>query len=419
GIAVNDRGVIHSHRDLGLVPDVFSERSLNALGEGTMAVGHTRYSTTGTALRVNAQPLVIRHVKGPMALAHNGNIANASLLKRELELSGAIFHTTNDSEVISYVITHARLTASSIEEAIERAMYRLEGAYSLVIMSARKLIAVRDPNGFRPLCIGQTDDGSILFASETCALDSLGATFLRDVEPGEIIVVDERGMRSITTHCHQKKPGLCVFELVYFARPDSVVDGVAVHAARLKAGEFLWKEHPVEADVVIGVPDSGLDAALGYARASGIPYGVGMIKNRYIGRTFIQPTQGQREDAVRIKLNVLADTVRGKRVVMVDDSIVRGTTSANLVNLLRRAGAKEIHMRISCPPFTHPCYFGTDIDSTENLIACQMSIPEIGEKIGVDSLGFLSLEGIQRIAQPHFGGFCVGCFSGRYPIEIP
>ncbi|HWP50228.1 MAG TPA: amidophosphoribosyltransferase [Clostridia bacterium] len=418
GIAVNTNGVIKCHRDLGLVPEVFTERVLAELGTGTMAVGHTRYSTTGTASRINAQPLVVRHVKGSMAIAHNGNISNAFQIKQELEMTGAIFHSTNDSEVISYVITSARLIEPSIEKAIEKAMYRLEGAYSMVVMSPRKLIAVRDPHGFRPLCIGQTEDGSIIFTSETCALNTLNATWLRDVEPGEIVIADENGLRSIKTHCGQNS-GLCVFELVYFARPDSVIDGASVHAARLKAGELLWKEHPVEADVVIGVPDSGLDAALGFSKASGIPYGVGFIKNRYIGRTFIQPSQGQRQDSVRIKLNVLRETVAGKRVVMIDDSIVRGTTCANIVNLLRHFGAKEVHMRVSCPPFRHPCFFGTDIDSTENLIACQMSVPEIAEKIGVDSLGYLSVEGVKSIAKPKFGDFCVGCFTGQYPISVP
>ena len=418
GIAVNTNGVIKCHRDLGLVPEVFSAQVLDALGTGTMAVGHTRYSTTGTASRVNAQPLVVRHVKGSMAIAHNGNISNAGELKRELELEGAIFHSTIDSEVISYMITRARLTEPSIEQAIEKAMYRLEGAYSMVIMSPRKLIAVRDPHGFRPLCVGQTEDGGVVFASETCALNTLNAVWLRDVEPGEIIIADENGLRTIKTHCGQPA-GVCVFEYIYFARPDSIIDGASVHAARLKAGEFLWKEHPVEADIVIGVPDSGLDAAMGFSRASGIPYGIGFIKNRYIGRTFIQPSQGQRQDSVRIKLNVLRENVTGKRVVMIDDSIVRGTTCANIVNLLRQAGAKEVHMRVSCPPFLNPCYFGTDIDSRENLIACQLSIAEIAEKIGVDSLGYLSIEGVKRIAKPKCGGFCVGCFTGEYPVPVP
>ena len=417
GIAVNNNGIIRCHSDLGLVPDVFSERILNELGEGTMALGHTRYS--GSSLRVNCQPLVVRHIKGPMAIAHNGAISNGHKLKKELELQGTIFHTTSDAELISCMITRARLTEPSIEQAIEKAMEKLEGAYSMVVMSPRKMIAVRDPNGFRPLCIGKKDDGTVIFASETCALNTLGAQWVRDVEPGEIVVLDENGMRSITTHCNTKVHGLCVFEFVYFARPDSVVDGASVHAARMKAGELLWKEHPVEADVVIGVPDSGLDAALGLAHASGIPYGVGLIKNRYIGRTFIQPTQGEREDLVRIKLNVLGETIKDKRVIMVDDSIVRGTTSANIVKLLRAAGAKEVHMRISCPPFVNPCYFGTDIDSKDKLIACRLTIPEIAEQIGVDSLGYLSLEGVKQIAKTDKCKFCTGCFTGEYPIPTP
>ncbi len=417
GIAVNNQGVISIHKDLGLVPDVFNKEVLDHLGKGSMAVGHVRYSTTGTVSRANAQPLVIRHVKGPMALAHNGNLINANELREQLELKGAIFHTTNDSEVISYVITEERLASPSIEQAIEKAMYRLRGAYSLVIMSAQKLIAARDPEGFRPLCIGKLGD-AIIFASETCALDSLGAEFVRDVEPGEIVVVENGQMHSLKTHCG-KKGNICVFEYVYFARPDSVIEGVSVHEARLRAGAFLALEHPVQADVVIGVPDSGLDAALGFARQSGIPYGVGFIKNRYVGRTFIQPTQGQRDRAVRIKLNALSATVKGKRVVLVDDSIVRGTTSARIVKLLREAGATEVHMRISSPPFINPCYFGTDIDSKDKLIACKMSIPEIAKTIGVDSLGYLSVENIKKIAQGAHCDFCVGCFSGEYPIDVP
>ena len=417
GIAVNNNGLIRCYSDVGLVADVFSEQILAELGEGTMALGHTRYS--GSSLRANCQPLVVRHTKGPMSIVHNGAISNASKIKKELELSGAIFHTTSDAEIISHVITRARLTEPSIEQSIEKAMYKLEGAYSMIVMSPSKMIAVRDPNGFRPLCMGKLEDGSIIFASETCALNTLGAEWVRDIEPGEIVVLDKDGMRSITTHCNTKEHGLCVFEFVYFARPDSVVDGASVHAARMKAGELLWKEHPVDADVVIGVPDSGLDAALGLAHASGIPYGVGLIKNRYIGRTFIQPTQGEREQLVRIKLNVLGETVRGKRVIMVDDSIVRGTTSANIVKLLRAAGAKEVHMRISCPPFIRPCYFGTDIDSTDKLIACRMTIPEIAEQIGVDSLGYLSLEGVKQIAKTDKCKFCTGCFTGEYPIPTP
>ncbi|WP_276747618.1 amidophosphoribosyltransferase, partial [Ruminococcus champanellensis] len=371
GIVVNDKGVFSYHKDLGLVPEVFNQSHMEKLGLGNIAIGHVRYGTTGGNNRANAQPLVVRHVKGPMAIAHNGNLVNAAELREEYELKGAIFHTTNDTEVISYAITEQRLKFPSIETAVEQAMYRFKGAYSLVIMSPTKLIAARDPNGFRPLCMGKCPDGSLVFTSESCALDSIGAAFIRDLDPGEIVVVDKEGARSIRSHCG-KRSNICVFEYVYFARPDSVIEGVCVHRARLRAGEILWKEHPVEADVVIGVPDSGLDAALGLSHASGIPYGVGFIKNRYVGRTFIQPTQKERTDAVRIKLNVVRDVVAGKRVILVDDSIVRGTTSARIVSLIREAGAKEVHVRISSPPFTNPCYFGTDIDSKDKLIACRL-----------------------------------------------
>ena len=419
GIAVNDQGIITCHKDVGLVPEVFRRDTLQQLGHGNMAIGHCRYSTTGSSSPVNSQPLVVRHCKGPLALAHNGNLVNAQELRQQLELNGAIFHTTNDSEVISYIITRERLLSPSIEDAVAKAMYTLKGAYSLVIMSPQKLMAVRDPHGFRPLCIGRLpDNGGYAFASESCALDTLGMEFVRDVEPGEIVIVDENGLRSIRTHCGGPS-SICVFEYVYFARPDSVVEGVSVHEARQRAGQLLYRESPKEADVVIGVPDSGLDAALGYAKESGIPYGVGFIKNRYIGRTFIQPTQGQREDAVRIKLNVIKETVRGKRVVMVDDSIVRGTTCARIVHLLREAGAKEVHFAVTCPPFVNPCYFGTDIDSREHLIACRMSIPEIAKQIDVDSLTYLSVEGVQSIAKGAHCGFCTGCFTGEYPIQVP
>lgn len=418
GIAVNDDGVISSYKDNGLVPEVFTREQLEKLGSGTMAVGHVRYSTTGVPNRSNAQPLVISHVKGPMALCHNGNLVNAYELRRKFELGGAIFHSTNDTEVIAYAITQKRLETGSIEEAVEQAMNDIKGAYSIVVMSAQKMIAARDPNGFRPLCMGKTPEGSVVFASESCALDSIGATFIRDLKPGEIVVVSKDGVKSIETHCGSKGH-LCVFEYVYFARPDSVIEGASVHRARQRAGAFLALEHPVQADVVIGVPDSGLDAALGFAQQSGIPYGVGFIKNRYIGRTFIQPSQGQRENSVKIKLNVIKETVKGKRVVMIDDSIVRGTTSARIVNLLREAGAKEVHMRVSSPPFLNPCYFGTDIDSRENLIACQMPVEDIAKAIGADSLGYLSITGVNQIAEGARCGFCDGCFTGKYPIDVP
>ncbi|MDF2567075.1 MAG: purF [Oscillospiraceae bacterium] len=418
GIAVNDDGVFSSHKDIGLVPDVFNRDTLAKLGEGSIAIGHVRYSTTGKQSRNNAQPLVIRHVKGPMALAHNGNLVNARQLREKFELNGAIFHTTNDTEVIAYSITQNRLNTGSIEEALEQSMYEIKGAYCLVVMSPKKLIAARDPFGFRPLCMGKTPDGAIVFASETCALETISAEYIRDLKPGEIVVVSEDGVKSILTHCGNKG-NLCVFEFVYFARPDSVIEGASVHRARIRAGAFLSLEHPVQADVVIGVPDSGLDAALGFAQQSGIPYGVGFIKNRYVGRTFIQPSQGQREDAVKIKLNAVKATVHGKRVVLIDDSIVRGTTSARIVRLLREAGATEVHMRISSPPFVHPCYFGTDIDSRDNLIACQMSLDEIAKSIGVDSLGYLSVDSVNKIAENTQCGFCDGCFTGSYPVETP
>ncbi|WP_295616650.1 amidophosphoribosyltransferase [uncultured Intestinimonas sp.] len=418
GIAINDDGVIKSHKDVGLVSEVFTPQVLEALGEGSMAVGHVRYATTGNKSRTNAQPLVINHVKGSMCLAHNGNLTNAAELREKLELSGAIFHTTSDTEVIAYIITGQRLKAPSIEEAVSAAMDVIQGAYSLVLMSARKLIGVRDPNGFRPLCIG-TLDGGYVFASESCALDAIGAHFLRDVEPGEIVVADESGLRSIRTHCGQRKSSLCVFEFIYFARPDSVIDGAGVHEARLRAGAFLALEHPVQADIVIGVPDSGIDAAVGFARQSGIPYGVGFTKNKYIARTFISPGQQARTDKVRIKLNPISSEVNGKRVVIIDDSIVRGTTSARIVKLLRDAGASEIHMRISAPPFLHPCYFGTDIDSRDNLIACDHSVEEIAAIIGADSLGYLSVDSVHKLANGCHCTFCDGCFTGSYPIPVP
>lgn len=419
GIAVNDCGVISSYKDVGLVPDVFTRDHLEKVGSGQIAVGHVRYSTIGIPTREDSQPLVIRHVKGPMVVAHNGNLVNAEELKEELELKGAIFHTNSDAEIIAHVVTEGRLATDSIEKGIELAMDRLKGAYSMVMMSATKLIAVRDPEGFRPLCIGEKE-GTIIFASETCALDSLGAKYLREVDPGEIVVVDKAGMRSIRTHC-KGKGHVCVFEYVYFARPDSVVEGASVHEARQRAGAFLALESPVQADVVIGVPDSGLDAALGFSKQSGIPYGVGFIKNRYVGRTFIQPTQAMRENAVRIKLNALSATVKGKRVVLVDDSIVRGTTSARIVKLLREAGATEVHMRISSPPFMHPCFFGTDVASRDKLIACRLnSVEEIAKEIGVDSLAYMKVEDMKKIAQVTTGcDFCVGCFTGEYPIETP
>lgn len=419
GVAVNDDGVIQLHKDVGLVSEVFARDVLERLPRGKMTVGHCRYATTGTRNAANAQPLVVRHVKGSMALAHNGNLTNAARLRRDYELQGAIFHSTSDTEVIAYTITRQRLRTPSIQEAVVAAMSELQGAYSLVIMSPRKLIAARDPMGFRPLCMGRLGE-SVVFASESCALDAIGAHFVRDIDPGEVVVVSDGGsVESIRTHCQGAKRSFCVFEYIYFARPDSVIDGSAVHTARQRAGALLALSHPAQADVVVGVPDSGLDAALGYAQQSGIPYGIGFLKNKYIGRTFIAPNQKQRENDVRIKLNPIAATVRGKRVVLVDDSIVRGTTSLKIVRLLREAGAAEVHMRLSAPPFRYPCYFGTDIDSSENLIAFKHSVEEIAEMIGVDSLGYLPVEDLPSLPEGGCTGLCDACFTGVYPVEPP
>ena len=417
GITVNDDGVFSSHKDLGLVNDVFSREVLSRFPEGKIAIGHVRYGTTGATSRRNCQPLAINHQKGQMALAHNGNLSNADLLRDKLELAGAIFHTTIDTEIIAYLITQARLKVRSIEEAVSQAMNRLEGAYSLCLMSSTKLIAVRDPQGFRPLCYGRMPDGTWVVASESCALSAVGAELERDLLPGEILVFTKDGMTSRVEHCHTKPRKSCVFEYIYFARPDSIIDGVSIHAARTRAGEILAACHPVDADVVIGVPDSGLDAALGYSRTSGIPYGIGLIKNKYIGRTFIAPGQENRVDKVRIKLNPIDETVRGKRVVLIDDSIVRGTTSKCITDLIRKAGAKEIHLRISAPPFLHPCYYGTDIDSSDKLVAAHHTLEEITQIVGADTLGYLPIGSLPTLA----GDIpcCDACFSGDYPTSIP
>ena len=416
GIAVCDDGVFSHQKADGLVSEVFSHEKLNKLGKGNMAVGHVRYSTTGGNNHNNIQPLVIRHIKGNMALVHNGNLINATEIRRKFELSGAIFHGTSDTESIAYSIVHERLSCDSTEKAVEQAMPYIKGAYSCILMTATKLIAFRDPNGFRPLCIGETLDGAYVVASETCALDSVGAKFLRDVRAGEIVVISENGINSITTHCHENN-NICIFEYIYFARPDSIIEGKSVHKARITAGKILAEKSPVDADIVIGVPDSGLDSALGYSQQSGIPYGTGFIKNKYIGRSFIQPSQNQRESAVRIKLNAIRETVQGKRVVMIDDSIVRGTTCARIVHLLREAGVKEVHVRISSPPFLNTCHFGTDIDSKENLIACKYNnIKEICDFIGADSLAYLPIEELGTLIDSQY--FCHGCFTGKYPMDI-
>ncbi len=415
GIVVNDDGVFASHKDLGLVGEVFSRDVLERFPRGAMAVGHTRYGTTGASSRRNCQPIEVNHQKGHMALAHNGNLSNAARLRSELELTGAIFHTTSDTETIAYIITKERLTAPSIEDALSAAMNRLEGAYSLVLMSPQKLICARDPHGFRPLCYGKLPGGGYAAASESCALTAVGAEFVRDLEPGEILIFQGDTVASRREHCGKCPASHCVFEYIYFARPDSVIDGMSVHAARLRAGEVLARTHPVEADVVVGVPDSGLDAALGYSRASGIPYGIGLVKNKYIGRTFIAPGQEYRMDQVRLKLSAVQESVAGKRVVLVDDSIVRGTTSARIAGILREAGALDIHLRISAPPFLNPCYYGTDIDSRETLIACHHSVEEIAKMLGVDSLGYLPASALEELCTCH----CCACFTGEYPTAVP
>ena len=419
GMAVNEDGVITGHRDLGLVNEVFTSQVMEAMRkpEARMATGHVRYATAGSRVRANAQPMIVRHGRGTMALCHNGNLTNAVQLRNALENDGAIFHGSSDTEVICYLLTRNRLRHKSIEQAVSATMEQLEGAYSLIIMSSTKLIAVRDPRGYRPLCIGTLPGGGYAFASESCALDAVGAALLRDVEPGEIVVADANGLRSIKDHCSRKPSQMCVFEYIYFARPDSTIEGCSVHEARMQAGRFLAQEHPVDADVVIGVPDSGLDAALGYAEASGIPYGIGFIKNKYIGRTFIQGNQKQRENSVRIKLNVIASTVRDKRVVLIDDSIVRGTTSARIIKLLRDAGAKEVHFRVSAPPFKYPCYFGTDIPDQKLLVATGRTVDQINEIIGADTLGYLSTEHVVQLAPGAGCGFCTACFTGQYAVK--
>ncbi len=416
GIAVSDNGVISYSKDMGLVSEAFNDKILNSL-KGQMAVGHVRYSTAGGSVRENAQPLVMRYIKGTLAIAHNGNLTNAYELKHDLEHNGAIFQTTIDSEVIAYVIARERVTSPSIEEAIRRTMQQIQGSYSLLVMSPQKVIAARDPHGFRPLCVGKIDN-SYVFASETCALDACGAEFVRDVEPGEIVIADKNGLRTIHEPVAVKK-SLCVFEYIYFARADSIIDGISVYEARKEAGRLLARQHPVDADMVIGVPESGIDAAIGYSEESGIPYQKGIVKNTYIGRTFIKPTQSERERSVRIKLNSLGTVVKGKRVVMLDDSIVRGTTCERIVTMLKDAGATEVHLRISSPPFMWPCYYGTDIPSKNDLIACQHTVEEIGKMSNADSIEFLALENLPHMLKNDGEGYCDACFSGNYPAQVP
>ena len=424
GIAVSDtkgpKGKVLSHKGMGLVNEVFDSESMEKLA-GDIGVGHVRYSTAGGSTRENAQPLVLNYIKGTLALAHNGNLINAPELRDELAHDGAIFQTTIDSEVIAYHIARERVHTPSVERAVAGAMKKLKGAYSLVVMSPRKLIGARDPFGFKPLCIGKRENAYIL-ASESCALDTIGAEFIRDVEPGEIVTITpDHGIQSDRSMCfsgeEQHKTARCIFEYIYFGRPDSYMDGVRIYHSRIQAGRYLAMDSPVEADLVVGVPESGNAAALGYSLESGIPYGTAFVKNGYVGRTFIKPKQSSRESSVRVKLNVLREAVEGKRVIMIDDSIVRGTTSDRIVRMLREAGAKEVHMRVSSPPFLHPCYFGTDVPEREQLIAHNRSVDEICRIIGADSLGYLRLERLSEMVDGL--PVCRGCFTGKYPLDPP
>ena len=421
GIAVSDtdgpKGKVLSYKDMGLVNECFTPEALEKL-KGDIGVGHVRYSTAGSSTRENAQPLVLNYVKGTLALAHNGNLINALELRRELEYTGAIFQTTIDSEVIAYHIARERIRCATVEAAVASACRKIKGAYSLVVMSPRKLIGARDPYGFRPLSIGKRDNAYFI-VSETCALDTVGAEFVRDVEPGEIVTISpEGGIQSDRSMClPPQEQARCIFEYIYFARPDTVMDGVNVYQSRIQAGRYLAMDAPVEADLVVGVPESGNAAALGYSLESGIPYGTAFVKNSYVGRTFIKPGQRSRESSVRVKLNVLREAVAGKRVVMIDDSIVRGTTSDRIVGMLKEAGATEVHVRISSPPFLWPCYFGTDVPEREQLLAYNRSVEEIRQVIGADTLAYLE---IGRLAQMVGGlGICTGCFTGKYPMDPP
>lgn len=421
GIAVSEtqgpKGKVTSRKDMGLVNEVFTAEQLESM-KGDIGVGHVRYSTAGASTRENAQPLVLNYVKGTLGLAHNGNLINANELRHDLEYTGAIFQTTIDSEVIAYHIARERLKVGTVEEAVRRATAKMKGAYSLVVMSPRKLIGARDPYGFKPLCIGKRDNAYII-TSETCALETIGAEFVRDVKPGEVVTINGAGeiTSDMSNALPESKHGRCIFEYIYFARPDSHFDGVSVFESRIKAGKFLAMDSPVEADLVVGVPESGNAAALGYAMQSGIPYGTAFVKNSYVGRTFIKPKQSSREQSVRVKLNVVKEAVKGKRIIMIDDSIVRGTTSGLIVNMLKEAGAAEVHVRISAPPFLWPCYFGTDIPAREQLIAYHHTIEEIRDLIGADSLGYLRIERLSEMAEGL--PICKGCFTGTYPMDPP
>ena len=413
GIAVANGKDINCYKNMGLVSDVFNEKNLADL-KGFSAIGHVRYATAGASSLNNAQPITAKYKLGSLAIAHNGNLVNADVVKELLEDAGTVFQPSSDTEVILHLI--GRAAKKGMERAIVDAMQAVKGSYAIVIQTENKLIGVRDPNGIRPLCLGKINN-SYVFSSESCALDTVGADFVRDVNPGEIIIVDENGIKSIN-FAEKTKCETCSFEYIYFARPDSVMDGINIYESRVRAGMKLYEENPVEADVVIGVPDSGIPAAVGFSRASGIPYAIGFIKNKYVGRTFITPSQEMRERAVSVKLNPLKANVEGKRVVIIDDSIVRGTTSRKLVETLRKAGAKEVHFRISSPVVKYPCYFGIDTPYRSELIGARLSIKEINDEIGSDTLGYLSMDALLDSLQSG-KGFCLGCFSGVYPVSAP
>ena len=413
GIVTSDGDELYIHKDMGLVVDVFDGEKLKIL-KGDRGIGHVRYSTTGSSLVKNAQPLFVDYLGNSLAVAHNGNLVNSHPLKKELEKSGSIFQTTCDSEVIVHLM--ARSKSRNIVDRLRSALKKIEGAYSLVLLTEDELIGVRDPDGFRPLCLGKKGD-SYCLASETCAFDLIEARFIREVEPGEIVVISKGGLKSLRFAPKTKKSAFCIFEHIYFARPDSIIFGETVHLVRQKLGETLAKEHPVDADYVVPIPDSGSSAALGYSHASGIPLEMGVIRNHYVGRTFIQPHQNIRDLGVKVKFNILREVVRGKRVVIVDDSIVRGTTSRIRVKNFRLAGAREVHMRISCPPHKFPCFYGIDFPSGEELVANRYSMKEIREYLGVDSLGYLSLEGMLNSVKWSEDKYCVACFTGKYPIK--
>ncbi len=418
GVAINTDGVIHFHKDVGLVSEVFTKEVQQDMPQGKMAIGHVRYSTTGVSKKENAQPMVVRHKKGNLAIVHNGNLTNAVELKRKLEEEGAIFTTTSDTEIICHIIVRERLKTDSIEEAVKNTMKIIKGAYSLLVLSSQKLIAVRDPQGFKPLCMGHFGE-EIVLASESCALDIMGATFDRDIEPGEVVTITNNEITSEKFLPDENK-GMCVFEYIYFARPDSTIDGINVHLFREEAGRYLARQAPVDADIVASVPDSGNDAALGYSKESKIPYDIVFIKSKYVGRTFIQNTQNKRKKLVNLKLNPLKHTVKGKKIVLVDDSIVRGTTITRIIKSLKDAGAKEVHIRVASPAFVDVCYFGTDVDKKENLIAYNKTVEQIRQEIGADTLEYLSLDSLREITKPcKVKGFCDGCFTGKYPIEVP